>query len=108
MGALAKIKDAGFKVTLNGDGFLVTPSSKLTMPQREFLKMHKTEIVGELKAKQPEPKTGGVYCYRTAENPKAVLVMVDPESDLKGAWESLRQKYGDRLIDVFIMSKTKH
>lgn len=108
MGALAKIKDAGFQVTLNGDGFLITPSSKLTMPQREFLKLHKAEIVGELKAKQPEPKKGGVYCYRTTENPKSALVMIAPESDLKDAWESLRQKYSDRLIEVFVMPDTKH
>ena len=55
-----------------------------------------------------QPKKGGVYCYRTTENPKAVLVMVAPESDLSDAWESLRHKYGDRLVEVFVMPDTKH
>ena len=121
MGALAKIERAGFHVALDGDGFEISPSSKLTMPQREFLRQHRAEIIEELKTVNmvnvvnivsktmpPENKKGGVYCFRTAENPKAVLVMVDPESELQGAWESLRRKYGDRLIEVFVMPNTQH
>ncbi|MDO9170131.1 MAG: hypothetical protein Q7U18_13725 [Methylobacter sp.] len=55
-----------------------------------------------------QTKKGGAYCYRTSENPKAVLVMVAPESDLQDAWDELRQKYGDRLIEVFVMPGTQH
>ncbi|MFU8790346.1 MAG: hypothetical protein ACNA7G_15060 [Methylobacter sp.] len=55
-----------------------------------------------------QTKKGSVYCYRTTENPKAVLVMVAPETDLSEAWESLHQKYGARLIEVFVMSNTQH
>ncbi len=55
-----------------------------------------------------QPKKGGAYCYRTTENPKAVLVMVAPESDLQDAWEELRHKYGSRLIEVFVMPSTQH
>lgn len=54
------------------------------------------------------PKKDGVYCYRTTDNPRSVLVMIAPESDLKDAWESLRQKYGDRLVEVYPMPITKH
>ncbi len=50
MSALSKIKSAGFEVTLEGDGFEISPSSTLTLTQREFLKAHKAEIIAELKA----------------------------------------------------------
>jgi hypothetical protein len=52
MTALSKIKQAGFDVFLHGDGFKIKPSSKLTPTQREFLKLHKAEIISELKAKK--------------------------------------------------------
>jgi hypothetical protein len=58
MSALAKIKNAGFDVVLDGDNFKITPSSQLTITQREFLKAHKAEIVSELKAESlPIPET---------------------------------------------------
>jgi hypothetical protein len=50
MTALSKIKQAGFDVFLHGDGFKIKPSSKLSQNQREFLKSHKAEIIGELLA----------------------------------------------------------
>lgn len=49
MSALTKIKQAGFDVTLV-DGFIeITPASKLTQIQLDFLKAHKLEIINELK-----------------------------------------------------------
>jgi hypothetical protein len=48
MGALEKIRDAGFDVLLDGDAFEISPASKLTQQQRAFLKSHKAEIIDEL------------------------------------------------------------
>jgi len=50
MSALFKVRMAGFKVLISGDdlAFDVTPASTLTLQQREFLKSHKAEIIGEL------------------------------------------------------------
>lgn len=45
-----KIKNAGFDVSLNGDNFRITPASFLSTRQREFLKLHKAEIINELQA----------------------------------------------------------
>ncbi|WP_262965160.1 hypothetical protein [Methylobacter psychrophilus] len=61
MTSLSKIKNAGFDVSLCGDGFEITPSSQLTTNQREFLKSHKAEIVSELKA---ENNNAVVSCGR--------------------------------------------
>jgi hypothetical protein len=48
MGALSKIKQAGFDVALV-DGFIeITPASELTQSQLAFLKSHKAEIINEL------------------------------------------------------------
>lgn len=51
MGALSKIEAAGFNVSLAGENLEISPASALTLPQREFLKSHKAEIIAELKAK---------------------------------------------------------
>jgi hypothetical protein len=45
---LEKIKNNGFTIELDGDGFTVTPSEKLTNEQREFLKANKPQIMAEL------------------------------------------------------------
>ncbi|EIC31053.1 hypothetical protein [Methylomicrobium album] len=60
MDALQRIKRAGFEVSLSGDTFTVSPASRLTPEQREFLKAHKAEIVKELSASdttEPAPAT---------------------------------------------------
>ena len=48
MGALAKIERAGFRVYLDGDNLGISPAKDLTQQQREFLKLHKAEIITEL------------------------------------------------------------
>jgi phage tail sheath protein FI len=48
MSALTKIEKAGFKVFMNGENLGITPAKDLTLPQREFLKSHKAEIITEL------------------------------------------------------------
>ena len=45
---LDKIKTAGFKIELDGDGFTVSPSDKLTQQQRDYLKSNKALIMDEL------------------------------------------------------------
>jgi hypothetical protein len=52
MSALSRIEKAGFKVFLNGDSLGITPANNLTLPQREFLKLHKAEIITELSTYQ--------------------------------------------------------
>ena len=75
MGALSKIRSAGFELALYGDSFKVTPASSLTVTQREFLKSHKAEIINELQ-EQPEwveltdhaPGALILICYTPAGN----------------------------------------
>jgi hypothetical protein len=51
MTALAKIKDAGFTLSLTDSGNLkIAPFSKLTPEQRDYLKKQKQEIIEQLKA----------------------------------------------------------
>ena len=54
MAVLAKIREAGFDLALEGDRIKVVPASKLTTSQREFIRLHKLELVAELRsADQP-------------------------------------------------------
>ena len=48
MGALAKIRQAGFQAGLQEDGLAISPASLLTAEWRGFLKVHKTEIIQDL------------------------------------------------------------
>ena len=50
MGALSKIMDAGFTLSLVSNKLSVKPHSKLTPVQLDFLKLHKAEIIDELMA----------------------------------------------------------
>jgi hypothetical protein len=50
MSALTKIKDAGFSIELEGGNLSITPASKLTTQQRDYIKLHKPEIIKCLKA----------------------------------------------------------
>jgi hypothetical protein len=52
MSALSRIEKAGFTVYLDGDSLGISPAKDLTMPQREFLRSHKSEIIRELRAGQ--------------------------------------------------------
>jgi len=65
MSALTMIKNAGFDLSLYGDSFKVTPSSLLSTTQREFLKIHKDEIITEL---QQSPVTCGQCLHFKCNN----------------------------------------
>jgi hypothetical protein len=45
---LDRMKNSGFEIELDDDGFTVSPSEKLTDQQREFLKANKPQIMAEL------------------------------------------------------------
>lgn len=45
---LEKIRNNGFEIQLDGDGFTISPSEKLTQEQIEFLRQNKSQIMDEL------------------------------------------------------------
>jgi hypothetical protein len=50
---ISDLKAAGFSVTAQGLDLVVMPASKLTDPQRQFIRQHKTEIMTALRQEQP-------------------------------------------------------
>jgi len=52
MGALAKIRQAGFQAGLQEEGLAISPTSLLTSEWRGFLKSHKAEIIQALNQEQ--------------------------------------------------------
>ncbi len=130
MDALSKIESEGFNVSLVGGNLSVSPASNLTQPQREFLKLHKQELIRQLSSTQLQQDIreqieeraaimeydGGltrkeaeqaataairVYCYRVKDKPHSELVVIMPNTELDEAIENLKNKYGDRLLDVY-------
>ena len=50
MNALSELRKSGFDVSLNEqNGIVISPASKLTQQQRDFIKANKPEIVSNLK-----------------------------------------------------------
>ncbi len=140
MSALLKIQSAGFDVALVNGNLNVTPTkTELTDAQRIFIKKHKTEIVKEFSATQLQQdirerteeraaimefdgglsrqdadvaatKAMRVYCYRVTDKPDSELVTLKPNVELAEATQELKERYGDRLLDVYpmIINPTKH
>ncbi len=88
MTALSKIRESGFNVDLEGDSFKITPSSKLTENQRDFLKSHKAEIIGELKSLL-------VLCY----SPSGLCYEIEAQDQDHAEWlqkmNPKRSSYGE-------------
>ena len=49
MRCLNRIRNAGYSLILCEDGFEISPASKLNQFQRDFLKLHKAQLIYELK-----------------------------------------------------------
>lgn len=54
-----KVEDAGFFLSLDEADIIVSSNDDLTIPQREFIRYHKVEIVELLKARELEASTAG-------------------------------------------------
>ena len=66
MNALSELRKSGFDVSLNEqNGIVISPASKLTQQQREFIKANKPEIVSNLKD------------YRRTETPQAIQEQIE-------------------------------
>lgn len=93
MSALSRIEKAGFKISLAGDALKVSPFSKLTIQQREFLKSHKAEIIEELQNRvewvdlpEPAPNAIMVICYTPAGNKIDVVARDEDHTEFLRRW----------------------
>lgn len=130
MNTLLKIKEAGFDISLV-DGFIeVSPADALTDTQRDYIKSHKQALIRQLScaqlqqdireqieeraaimeydggltrrdAEQAATSSIRVYCYRMRDKPSTELTVIMPGTELTEALEKMRNKYGDRLLDVY-------
>lgn len=70
MGLLTNIRTAGFTVKSHSYGLEISPASKLTEQQRNFIKTHKDELIAELGIEQARARFSGwriVYKGKTRE-----------------------------------------
>lgn len=82
MSSLAKIKQAGFELSITNAGNIkVIPFSRLTEIQREYLKAHKAEIMAELEAEATNKAKAAYPRYVTCWTPNgtALRVLADGE-----------------------------
>ena len=88
MSALAKIRQAGFSVEVTPRGTLkVSPKEKLSDGQRQWLKLHKSEIVSELQTK-PEMDSANEL-PAPALTIAELLVVLDGNKDVEQATRRL-------------------
>ena len=78
MGALLKIRQAGFALGFHDGGLSVIPASQLTANQRNFIKQHKAEIIEALQQEQTTTGTDNMATIRAwfdriGEDDKAII-----------------------------------
>jgi hypothetical protein len=114
MDALVEIKAAGLVVSLAGGQLKIANPSRLTNELRNLIRSNKQEIVRQLFGTQvqqdarerieeraAQPTKARVYCYRTTEKPATELVVIMPDTEPDEALDKLKNKYGNRLLDVY-------
>lgn len=79
MGALANIREAGFNIKINPAGLEISPASRLTQQQRDFLKNHRAEIIAELNAEQVRQR---FLHWRIVSRGKAQVLTITPPHTL--------------------------
>lgn len=50
MGAIDYLREQGFDAKVKGNRLVVSPSSKLTLDVRQFIKLHRLELIAEVSA----------------------------------------------------------
>ncbi|MDO9048990.1 MAG: hypothetical protein Q7U66_14820 [Methylobacter sp.] len=146
MNILSEIEAAGLVVSLAGDRLEISNPSRLTAELKNLMIANKQEIIKQLSGTQLQQDIreqieeraaimeydGGltrrdaeaaataairVYCYRMKDKPTTELTVIMPGTELTEALEKMRNKYGDRLLDVYpspyciagiLVNTTKH
>ena len=91
---LERITSNGFTIQLDGDSFIISPSSKLTNKQREYLISNKPQIMAQL-LNPLKQKRRPIIRFKTIDGSGTFLGNFDdtPESLIA----ILQDKYGKRL-----------
>lgn len=56
MGAIDYLREHGFNAKVKGNRLVVSPSSKLTLSVRQFIKLHRLELIAEVSANDGETR----------------------------------------------------
>jgi TubC N-terminal docking domain len=106
MDIINEINLAGVLLSLDGDRIKIENSQNLTDALRDLIRNNKPNLIAILsqsKVAQPNwtQKDRGVFCYRLKDKPDSELWMLTPNTSLDKATDSLKGRYGDRLISVY-------
>ena len=139
MNILNDITNAGLNISLAGDQLRIANPEKLNDSLRDLIRANKSEIIkyfsntqllqdirerneersaimefdGGLSRQDADvaaAKSMRVYCYRVTDKPDSELVTLKPNVELAEATQELKERYGDRLLDVYpmIINPNKH
>jgi hypothetical protein len=130
MNVFNEIEAAGLIVSLAGEQLKIANPKNLTNGLRNLIRTNKQEIIKQLLGVQLKQDIrerieeraaimeydGGlsrkeaelaaiaairVYCYKTTEKPTIELSVIMPNTELNEAIEKLKNKYGEKLLDVY-------
>jgi hypothetical protein len=117
MNILNELTNAGLNISLAGAHLKVANPSRLTTGLRNIITTNKSQITKELTAAQiqheirgrleDKPTVISSYCYRVTDKPNSILTVNTHSQSLLEITETLKEKYGGRLIEVYLMP-TKH
>lgn len=95
------LKDKGFELSIDGDALLVKSRSHLTNEQSNYLKLHKNEIISELKACNDDRKFRFSYRYEMENGDRGTLTT---ESPPEKARREIQAKFFMKLVSFDLVN----
>lgn len=90
MAAIDYLKRHGFSAKVSGDRLVVSPASKLTSSDRQYIKRHRLELIAEVAANDGESRhshwTVTVPGWRSFTMICAPITHAEALADVRGRW----------------------
>ncbi len=92
MAAIDYLTQHGLSARVAGKRLIVSPASKLTEEDRQYIKLHRLELLAELAANDGQMRSSN---WRVLRGGKVVCVMIGEPMTRQEALESARWRWAD-------------
>ena len=96
MAAIDYLRDHGFSAKVKGNRLIVSPSSKLTPDIRQYIKLHRLEVLAEVAANDGESRRG--HWTITVKGHRPFTMICEPVTRLE-ALAKARVRWPDAVVE---------
>lgn len=90
MAAIDYLRDHGFSAKVKGNRLIVSPSSKLTPDIRQYIKLHRLELLAEVAANDGESRRGHWIIFVAGHRPFTMICQPKTHAE---ALEDVRRRW---------------